>query len=99
MASGHLYCNATYRNISPEAYMTAATITPAQDTGLRHHFGALLGNVRDFAVELYAAHGGWRAPAAGTRQQGQASLMSLAAEAQAHSPSLSNELRNLASRG
>jgi hypothetical protein len=48
--------------------MTSATITQAQDKGLRHQFTALLGSVRNFAVELYAAHGGWLAPAAGKRK-------------------------------
>lgn len=65
--------------------MTAATITQAQDKGLRHQFGALLGNVRDFAVGLYAAHGGWLAPA--THDQAQT----------CSNPS--TELRYLASRG
>jgi hypothetical protein len=79
--------------------MSAATITQAQDKGLRHQFDALLANVRTFAAGLYAAHGGWLAPAARTTQQGQAGVMSLADQAEAHSPSLSAELRFLASRG
>lgn len=79
--------------------MSAATITQAQDKGLRHQFDALLGNVRNFAAGLYAAHGGWLAPAARTGRQGNASVMSLADQAEAHSPSLSAELRFLASRG
>jgi hypothetical protein len=84
--------------------MTAATITQAQDKGLRHQLNALAGSVRDFATELYAAHGGWLAPAtkAGflrNKLERRAHLMALASQAQAHSPSLSNELRNFASRG
>jgi hypothetical protein len=79
--------------------MSAATITQAQDKGLRHQFDALLGNVRKFAVELYAAHGGWLAPAVRAKRQGQAGVLSLADQAEAHSPSLSAELRFLASRG
>jgi hypothetical protein len=78
--------------------MSAATITQAQDKGLRHQFEALLGNVRSFAAGLYAAHGGWLAPGARAGQQG-ATVMSLADQAEAHSPSLSTELRFLASRG
>ena len=39
--------------------MSTATITQAQNKGLRHQFADSLGKVRDFAVELYAAHGGW----------------------------------------
>ncbi|MGZ5201648.1 MAG: hypothetical protein ACXWC4_17935 [Telluria sp.] len=84
--------------------MSTATITQAQDKGLRHQFSALAGSVRDFATELYAAHGGWLAPAtkAGflrTKLESRARLMALASHAEAHSPSLSNELRQLASRG
>jgi predicted phage gp36 major capsid-like protein len=71
--------------------MSSATITQAQQQGLRQQFGALLGAVRGFAAGLYAAHGGWTAP----RDR----LMALADQAAAHSPSLSNELRNFASRG
>jgi hypothetical protein len=64
----------------------------------------LAGSVRDFATELFAAHGGWLAPAtkAGflrSKLESRARLMALAAGAEAHSPSLSNELRNFASRG
>jgi hypothetical protein len=79
--------------------MSAATITQAQDKGLRHQFETLLGNVRKFAVELYAAHGGWLAPAVRAKQPGHASVPSLADQAEAHSPSLSAELRFIASRG
>lgn len=42
--------------------MSAATITQAQGQGLRHHISALVATARDFATELYAAHGGWLAP-------------------------------------
>lgn len=84
--------------------MTAATITQAQVKGLRHQFGALLEQVRAFATELFAAHGGWLAPSAkagllGAKLERRARLLALAAQADAHSPSLSNELRNFASRG
>lgn len=66
--------------------MSAATITQAQESGLRR----LTAAVRNLATGLFAAHGGW---------QGRASLKSLATDAQQHSPSLSAELRYLASRG
>jgi hypothetical protein len=84
--------------------MTTATITQAQDKGLRHQFTALAGSVRTFATELFAAHGGWLAPAtkAGllrAKLESRARLLTLASTAETHSPSLSNELRNFASRG
>jgi hypothetical protein len=79
--------------------MTTATITQAQDKGLRHQFGALLEAVRDFSAELYTAHGGWLQRRAGGFEQGRRQLMALAAESETYSPSLSAELRNLASKG
>jgi len=39
--------------------MNTATITQAQDKGLRHHIAELFGKIRDFAIEMYTAHGGW----------------------------------------
>jgi len=39
--------------------MNTATITQAQSKGLRHQFADILGTIRDFAIELYTAHGGW----------------------------------------
>jgi len=39
--------------------MNAATITQAQNKGLRHQFTEILGTIRRFAIELYTAHGGW----------------------------------------
>ena len=53
-----LYCIAT-RQLLPEMTMNTATITQAQDKGLRHHFADAFGKIRDFAIELYTAHGGW----------------------------------------
>lgn len=79
--------------------MTTATITQAQDKGLRHQFGALLDAVRDFSAGLYAAHGGWLQRRAGGLDQGRRQLMALAADAAPYSPNLSAELRNLASKG
>ena len=79
--------------------MSAATITQAQDKGLRHHFADGLAKVRAFAIELYVAHGGWFAQdAKGAVEQGRRQLLSLAAAAETHSPALSAELRNLASK-
>jgi hypothetical protein len=96
-----------HRNITVfvgERKMSAATITQAQDKGLRHQFSALAASVRDFATELFAAHGGWLAPATKaaflrTKLESRARLVALASQAEAHSPSLSNELRQFASRG
>lgn len=39
--------------------MNTATITQAQGKGLRHQCADILGTIRDFAIELYTAHGGW----------------------------------------
>jgi hypothetical protein len=80
--------------------MSTATITQAQDKGLRHQFADSFGKIRGFAIELYAAHGGWISQHGETRraQDGRRQLMSLAAAAESHSPALSAELRNLASK-
>jgi hypothetical protein len=87
--------------------MSTATITQAQNKGLRHQFADALRTLRDFAVELYAAHGGWFVHDAGqpssvaiarATQKSRRQLMSLAADAESHSPALSAELRNLASK-
>lgn len=43
----------------PEMTMNTATITQAHDKGLRHHVADTLVKIRDFAIELYTAHGGW----------------------------------------
>jgi hypothetical protein len=85
--------------------MSTATITQAQDKGLRHQFAETARNVRAFAIELYAAHGGWfvhdaaqpASVAARASRQVRKQLLSLAADAESHSPALSAELRNLAS--
>jgi exo-beta-1,3-glucanase (GH17 family) len=77
--------------------MSAATITQAQGKALRHQITALLDTARDLAAQLYVAHGGWFVPRAG--QNDRASVASLADQAESHSPSLSAELRFLASRG
>lgn len=80
--------------------MSTATITQAQDKGLRHQFADGFGKIRDFAIGLYAAHGGWIAHQGETRRarNDRAQLLSLAAAAESHSPALSAELRNFASK-
>jgi len=79
--------------------MSTATITQAQSKGLRHQFAETARNIRAFAIELYVAHGGWFAHDA--KRDAQASrreMLSLAAAAESHSPSLSAELRHFASK-
>jgi hypothetical protein len=39
--------------------MNTATITQVHAKGLRHHLADTFGKIRDFAIELYTAHGGW----------------------------------------
>jgi hypothetical protein len=99
-----IYTAPQHHSIHGRANMTAATITQAQDKGLRHQLSALAASVGAFATELFAAHGGWLAPAtkAGflrAKLESRARLLALASTAETHSPSLSNELRNFASRG
>jgi hypothetical protein len=87
--------------------MSTATITQAQNKGLRHQFAGSFGKIRDFAIELYAAHGGWFVHDAGqpasvaiarATQKSRRQLMSLAADVESHSPALSAELRHIASK-
>jgi hypothetical protein len=79
--------------------MSTATITQAQDKGLRHQFADSIAKIRAFAIELYVAHGGWFAhDAVGAAQKSRRELLSLAADAESHSPALSAELRNFASK-
>jgi hypothetical protein len=82
--------------------MSTSTITQAQDKGLRHQFAALSSAALDFCHKLYAAHGGSTGnPADQSRTQRVSAreLLSLADRFEGYSPSLSAELRNLASRG
>jgi hypothetical protein len=82
-----------------ENFMSTATITQAQDKGLRHQFADSIGKIREFAIELFVAHGGWFVQDAGrSAQKSRRELMSLAAAAESHSPALSAELRNFASK-
>lgn len=43
--------------------MNTATIAQAQDKGLRNEFADVFAKIRNFAIELYTAHGGWFAAA------------------------------------
>jgi hypothetical protein len=82
--------------------MSTATLTQAQDKGLRHQFAAMSSAALDFCHKLYAAHGGNTGkPAAQGRDKriSARELLSLADRFEGYSPSLSAELRNLASRG
>jgi hypothetical protein len=82
--------------------MSTATITQAQDKGLRHQIEAMTRAVQDFCHKLYAAHGGNTGrPATPVREKRMSAreLLALADRFEAYSPSLSAELRNLASRG
>jgi hypothetical protein len=90
--------------IHTEVHMSALTITQTQGKGLRHYFDGL----REFATGLYAAQGGWLKPRAvaavqaiSARRQArsQRKLLALAKHVETYSPSLSVELRYLASRG
>jgi hypothetical protein len=75
--------------------MTTASISQAQNKGL-------FATIRDFAIELYTAHGGWFAhdAATGARavQTSRRQLLDLAKDAEVHSPSLAAELRSIASK-
>jgi hypothetical protein len=79
--------------------MSTATITQAQDKGLRHQFADSIARIREFAIELFVAHGGWFVQDADrSTRKSRRELLSLAAAAESHSPSLSAELRHLASK-
>jgi hypothetical protein len=87
--------------------MNAATITQAQDKGLRHQFADLFATVRGFSEQLFVAHGGWlaarKARASKTsyavaEREARAELFALAADADKHSPNLAAELRSFANR-
>ncbi|MFC3461238.1 MULTISPECIES: hypothetical protein [Massilia] len=82
--------------------MSAATITQAQDKGLRHQSG-LFATIRQFCEQLYVAHGGWlfgaRKDAAQQARVARNELLSLAAQSESFSPNLAAELRHLANRG
>ena len=86
--------------------MNAATITQAQEQGLRHQSG-LFATIRNFSEQLFVAHGGWlaarkeraqRSSYAVAERAGRAELFAMAADAEKHSPNLAAELRWLANR-
>lgn len=82
--------------------MSAATITQAQDKGLRHQFADLGNGILDFCRKLYAAYGGTIGKPGKPRAEKKmspAQLNDLADRFEAYSPNLSAELRFLASRG
>jgi hypothetical protein len=81
--------------------MSTATITQAQDKGLRHQFADFASDVLEFCRKLYAAHGGFMAPVLPRREKkmSSAQLNALADRFEAYSPNLSAEIRHLASRG
>jgi hypothetical protein len=90
--------------------MSAASITQAQNKGLRHFFAEAANAVRDFSVAMYAARDrefaareanlfSARVATPREKQQGRLKLMSMASECEAHSPSFAAELRHLAGRG
>jgi hypothetical protein len=87
--------------------MSTATITQAQDKGLRHQFADLSTAVLDFCHKLFAAHGGAvrtavpiSKPTVAERERmiSARQLLALAERCEAHSPSLAAELCHLASR-
>ena len=88
--------------------MNTATFTRASENTLRQQLANLRRALGDFANALYAAQEREfevaepvtaAAPSKRLRQQGLKKLLSLANEHQQHSPSLSTELRSIASRG
>ena len=82
--------------------MTAATITQAQNKGLRHQLGDVFATIRSFCEQLYVAHGGWlfgaRKDAEKQAMAARRELLSLAAQSEAYAPNLAAELRHLANR-
>jgi hypothetical protein len=81
--------------------MNIATITQAQDKGLRHQFADAFGKIRDFAIELYTAHGGWfvtdaAQPASGalarSKQQSLAHMMILGTACENYAPALAADM-------
>jgi len=81
--------------------MNTATITQAHDKGLRHHFADAFAKIRDFAIELYTAHGGWfvtdaAQPASGAfargKQQSLAHMMILGTACENYAPALAADM-------
>jgi hypothetical protein len=77
----------------------SATITHAQDQGLRHQFADAAASVLDFCRKLYAAYGGIIGPVAPREKKMSATqLNELAKRFEAYSPNLAAEIRTLAGR-
>jgi hypothetical protein len=80
--------------------MNTATITQAHGKGLRRHIADTFGKIRDFAIELYTAHGGWfvhdaAQPASGALardKQSLAHMMILGTACEHYSPALAADM-------
>jgi hypothetical protein len=80
--------------------MNTATINQAHDKGLRQHLADAFGKIRDFAIELYTAHGGWfvhdaAQPASGARarnKQSLAHMMILGTACEHYAPALAADM-------
>jgi hypothetical protein len=70
--------------------MSTATITQAQDKGLRHQFADIAADVLGFCRKLLPRR---------EKKMSSAQLNALADRFEAYAPNLSAEIRNLASRG
>jgi hypothetical protein len=88
-------------DFASEMTMNTATITQAHDKGLRHQLADTFGKIRDFAIELYTAHGGWFAhdaaqPASGAfargKQQSLAHMMILGTACENYAPALAADM-------
>ena len=108
MALTYLYCDATSQINETRNAMNTATLNSASPNNLRQQFANLRRALGEFSSALYAARAREFAvadpviPVALTsraRQKAADHLTALANQHQSHSPSLSTELRNLASRG
>jgi hypothetical protein len=102
----YLYCNASTLYPSGNNMNTATLDQPR--SSLRQQFADLRRALGEFSAALYAAQAREFAVAdpviptalsSRVRQQAVDQLLALANKHQQHSPSLSTELRNLASRG
>lgn len=81
--------------------MNTATVAQAQNSGLRSIVAETFGKIRNFAIELYTAHGGWfvhdaAQPASGalarTEQQSLAKLLILGTACEHYAPALAAEM-------
>jgi hypothetical protein len=72
--------------------MNTATITQAHDKGLRHQLADTFGKIRDFAIGLYAAHGGWFAHGAARDKQNLTHMMILGTACEHYAPVLATDM-------